>query len=116
MLCTMPKPAKTICNCAVYRRNQLTSTLRTSESIETLVCVTDERQAGGVLVVSGLRGLCPVSGAVVVLVNLVDGEVLCIHVRLQLGLEGRTNTSQTIPRDTTEEWVLPDLAGTTDAA
>src|SRR5690242_20129209 len=116
MLYTMPKPAKTICNCAVCCRNQSTSTLRTSESIETLVCVTDERQAGGVFVVSRLRSLCSVGGAVIVLVDLVDGEVLCVHVRLQLGLEWRTDASQTIPRDTTEERMLLDLAGTSDTA
>jgi hypothetical protein len=112
----MPKLAKMVCNSAVYRRNQSTSALCTSESIEALVCVTDEGQAGGVLVLSRLRSLCPVSSAVVVLVNLVNREVLCINVRLQFGLERCTDASQTIPRDTTEERMLLDFAGTTDAA
>lgn len=93
----MPKPAKTICNCAVYRRNQSTSTLCTSESIETLVRVANEGKAGRVLVLSGLRSLCPVGSAVVVLVNLIDGEVLCVNIRLQLGLERCTDASQAIP-------------------
>ena len=112
----MPKPAKTVCNCAVHRRDQSTSSLSTSESIETLVCVADERQARSVLVISGLCSLCPVSSAVVVLVDLVNGEVLCVHVRLQLRLERRTDASQTIPRNAAEERVLFDLAGTANAA
>ena len=60
--------------------------------------------------------MCSVGGAVVVLVNLIDGEVLCINVGLELGLERCADASQAIPRDAAEKWVLPDLAGTTDAA
>jgi hypothetical protein len=90
--------------------------LRAPESIETLVRVSDEGQAGGILVVSGLCSLCSVRSAVVVLVNLVNGEVLRIDIGLQLGLEWRTDAAQTIPRYTTEEGVLSDLAGTADAS
>lgn len=111
----MPKPAKTICNCAVYRRNQSTSTLCTSESIETLVCVANKRKAGSVLVLSRLRSLCPIGSAVVVLVNLVNREVLCVNIRLQLGLERCTDASQAIPRDATEEGMLLDLARSANA-
>lgn len=106
----MPKPAKTICNCAVYRRNQSTSTLCTSESIETLVRVADEWEAGGVLVLSRLGGLCPVGSAVVILVDLINGEVLCVDIGLQLRLEWCADASQAIPRDATEEGMLLDLA------
>jgi hypothetical protein len=60
--------------------------------------------------------LCSVGSAVVVLVNLVDGEVLGVNVGLELGLERCADASQTIPRDTAEKWMLPDLAGTTDVA
>ena len=116
MLVYDAKACKLICNCAVYRHNQSTSTLCTSESIESLVCVADERKAGSIFVLSRLRSLCPVSGAVVVLVNFVNGEVLRINVRLQLRLERCTDASETIPRDTTEERMLLDLAGTADAA
>lgn len=112
----MPKPAKTTCNCAVYRRNQSTSTLCTSESIETLVCVANEGKAGGVLVLPRLGGLCSVGSAVVVLVNLINREVLRINVRLQLGLERCTDASQAIPGDTAEEGMLLDLARSANAA
>ena len=93
----MPKHAKTICNGAVYCRNLSTSTLCTSESIEALVSVADKGQAGGVLVLSRLCSLCPVSSAVVVLVDLVDREVLRVNIGLQLRLERCADTSQTIP-------------------
>jgi hypothetical protein len=100
----------------VYRRNQWTSTLCTSESIETLVCVANEGKAGGVFVLSRLRSLCPVGGAVVVLVDLINREVLCVNVRLQLRLERCTDASQAIPRDTAEEGMLLDFARSTNAA
>jgi hypothetical protein len=60
--------------------------------------------------------LCPIGSAVVVLIDLIDGEVLCINVGLELGLKRCADASQTIPRDTAEKRMLPDLAGTTDAA
>ena len=112
----MPKPAKTTYHCAVYRHNQSTSTLCTSESIETLVCVANEGKASGVLVLSRLRSLCPVSSAVVVLVNLINREVLRVNVRLQLGLERCPDASQAIPRDAAEEGMLLDLARSANAA
>jgi hypothetical protein len=90
--------------------------LSTAESIETLIRVSDEWQAGGVLIFPGLRGLCAVRSAVVVLVDLVNREVLRIDVGLQLGLEGRTDATQAVPRYATEEGVLLDLAGTTNAS
>lgn len=102
-----------LCTC---RRNQSASTLRTPKSVETLVCVADEGKAGGILVVSRLRSLCPVSSAVVVLVDLINGEVLSVNVGLQLRLEWCTNASQTIPRDAAEERMLLDLAGSPNAA
>lgn len=103
----------------MHRRNQSTSTLRTlrtTESVEALVSVADERQTGGVLILSRLCSLCPVGSAVVVLVNLVNGEVLCVDVGLKLRLKWCANASETIPRDTAEERMLLDLAGTADAA
>jgi hypothetical protein len=100
------------CVVATCRRARLS----TPESIETLVCVSDEGKAGRVLVLSGLRGLCPVRSAVVVLVDLVNREVLRIDVGLQLGLERRTNAAKTIPGYATEERMLLDLTGTTNAS
>jgi hypothetical protein len=100
------------CVVATCRRARLS----TPESIETLVCVSDEGKAGGVLVLSGLRGLCPVRSAVVVLVDLVNREVLRVDVRLQLGLERRTDAAKAIPGYATEERMLLDLTGTTNAS
>jgi hypothetical protein len=100
------------CVVATCRRARLS----TPESIETLVCVSDEGEAGRVLVLSGLRGLCPVRSAVVVLVDLVNREVLRIDVGLQLGLERRTDAAKAIPGYATEERMLLDLTGTTNAS
>jgi hypothetical protein len=54
--------------------------LGSSVGIETLVRVTDERQAGGVHVVASLGGLSPVRSASVLLINFVDREVGRIDV------------------------------------
>jgi hypothetical protein len=54
--------------------------LGSSVGIETLVRVTDERQAGGVLVVASLGGLSPIRSASVLLINFVDREVGRIDV------------------------------------
>ena len=86
------------------------------ESSKSFISVTNKGKASRVVVVAGLGRLCPMSRAGIVLVNLVDREVLRIHVGLQLGLERRTNTAETIPGNPAEEWVLFDLIGAADAA
>lgn len=90
----------------VGRRKSLLS----SESFETLVRVADERQAhlSGVLV-AGLRSLCAQSITVVVLVDLVYGEVLRVNVRLQLRLKRSADPAQAIPLYAAEEGMLLDL-------
>jgi hypothetical protein len=59
-----------------------------------------------------LCGLGTQSGAVVVLIDLVNWEVLGIDVRLEFGLERRPNTTQTVPLNTAEEVMLFDLVCT----
>ena len=91
--------------------------LRPPEGIESLVGVPDERKTHlGSNIFSCLRGLSTKNGAVVILVDLVDREVLRINIRLQLGLERSTDTAQTVPLNSAEEGVLLDLIGTADAA
>jgi hypothetical protein len=90
--------------------------LRSSVGIKPLVRVTNERQARSILVIAGLCGLSSVRSAVVVLVNLVNGEVLRVDVRLQLRFKWRSDPSQGMPINATEEGMLLDLAGATDAA
>jgi hypothetical protein len=65
--------------------------LRTSVGVESLVCVTDEGQAGGVFVVARLCSLSSVRRACVVLVDLIDGEIGRVDVRVQLGLKRRSD-------------------------
>lgn len=91
--------------------------LRPAEGVKSLVRVPDERKThlrGHILACLG--GLGPKSGAVVVLINLIDGEVLSVDVGLQFGLEWCTNTSESIPLHATEEGVLFDLVGATNSA
>lgn len=51
----------------------------------------------------------------VVLVNLINGEVLCVNVGLQLGLERCADAAQAVPRYASEEGVLLDFVGATNA-
>jgi hypothetical protein len=59
-----------------------------------------------------LCGLGTQSGAVIVLIDLVNWEVLGIDVRLEFRLERRPNTTQTVPLNTAEEVMLFDLVCT----
>jgi hypothetical protein len=90
--------------------------LRTPVRVEAFVRVSDEWQARRVLVLASLCGLSPVRSTGVVLVNLVNGEILRIDVRLQLGLKRRTDATKRMPVDATEEGMLLDFAGATKAA
>lgn len=51
-------------------------------------------------------------GTRVFLRNLVDWEVRHIDVRAKTRLEGSTDSTQLIPNDTSEEWVVFDLRST----
>lgn len=111
---------KTIIAHAIIIRTSITSRqfadlLGAPKGIETLVRVPNEWQAGRIFILTRLRGLRPVCSACVVLINLVNGEVLRVNVGLQLGLKRRTDAAKTIPRDTTEEGMLPDFACATNA-
>jgi hypothetical protein len=83
-----------------------------TESIETLVSVTDEGQAHtGFLSTHGLV-LSAQGSTVVGLWNLVDGEVLCVDCRREFGLEGSADTTELVPDNATEEGMLLDLSAT----
>jgi hypothetical protein len=90
--------------------------LRTSVGVKSLVRVTDKGQACGIFVVARLCSLSPVCSGSVVLVNLIDGEVGSVDVRVQLGLEWRSDPTQRMPVDATEEGVLLDFASASNAA
>jgi hypothetical protein len=90
--------------------------LRSSVRVETLVRVADEGQACSILVFARLCSLSPVRSAGVVLVDLINGEVSGVDVRVQLGLKGRPDPAQRLPVDATEEGVLLDFASATNAA
>jgi hypothetical protein len=86
-----------------------------TESIETLVSVTDEWQAhAGFLSTHGLV-LSAQGRAVVGLRNLVDGEVLCVYCRRELGLEGSADTTELVPDNATEKRMLLNLSATSQA-
>jgi hypothetical protein len=87
-----------------------------SQSLETFVRVANEGQAhlSGMLIAS-LCSLCAQSVTVIVLVDFVYREVLCINVRLQLGLERSANTAKAVPLDATEEGMLLNLVSTVGA-
>jgi hypothetical protein len=89
--------------------------LRPPERIKPFVRVPNERQTSRILIASLLRSLRPVRCTRIVLVNLIDGEVLRIDVRLQLGLKRRADTAEAVPGYAAEEGVLFDLVGTADA-
>jgi hypothetical protein len=66
--------------------------LISSESIEALIGVADERQTHlSSNVIALLRSLGTQSGAGIILINFVNGKVLRIHVGLQFRLEWRTD-------------------------
>jgi hypothetical protein len=52
----------------------------------------------------------------ILLINLINREVLSINVALQFRFKRRADTTETVPGDTAEEWVLFDFVGATDAA
>lgn len=99
------------------RYDRKNTALRSLESIKALVRITNEGQthfSGKVITLLGrLRAQ---RRAVVVLVNLIDGEVLGIDVRRQLGLEGRADAAQAVPLDAAEEGMRLDLVGAVGAA
>lgn len=96
------------CNVVRGRRGYL----RSSEGIKTLVRVANEGQAHfSSHVLASLCSLSTEGGAVVVLVDFVNGEVLCVDVRLQLGLKRRADAAQTVPLHATEEGMLLDFVG-----
>jgi hypothetical protein len=90
--------------------------LRASVGVKSLVRVTNEGQAGGIFVVAGLCSLSSVRSARVVLVNLIDGEVGCVDVRVQLRLKRCSDPTQRMPVNTTEEGMLLDFASASNAA
>jgi hypothetical protein len=84
--------------------------------IETLECVSDERQAhlGRLL---GLSTLCHVpsleEGGIVGLVDLVGREICGVNVGRQAGLEWRTDSSKAVKLDAMEETVCLELLSAT---
>ena len=87
-----------------------------TESVEALVCVADERQREGALL--ALAGAVQVGFRlsaqlcrVVHLRDLVDREVLRVDIALQLGLEGRADLAKAIPLHALEEGVRLQLYG-----
>lgn len=80
------------------------------EGIESLVGVSDERQAHlGFLGVGHGPGLSAVDSAGVLLGDLINGEVRHVDVRAETRLEWCANATQLLPHHTTEEWVVLDL-------
>jgi len=89
--------------------------LRATESVEALVSVPNERQTHFCREFVALRrSLCAQCGAVVSLRDLVDGKVLGVDVAQKFGLEGRTNTAETVPLHAVEEGVLLEFLGATE--
>ena len=92
-------------------------TLRSTERVEALVRVADERQAHlSRDIVASTLSLSTKSCTGIVLINLINREVLRINVRLQFRLKRCPDASQAIPLYATEEGVLLDLVGTADPA
>lgn len=91
--------------------------LGAAEGIETLVRVSDERQAHlGCQILALVRRLCPQRCRVVVLVDLVDREVLRVDVGMKLWLERRPNLAKAVPLHAAEERMLPNLVRTANTA
>jgi hypothetical protein len=90
--------------------------LRSSVGVESLVRVANEGQARGIVVVASLCSLSPIGSASVVLINLINREVGCIDVRVQLRLKRCPDSAQGMPVDAAEEGMLLDLASATNAA
>ena len=77
--------------------------------VECLVGVPDEWQAHLCILLTRNRfGLSAVEGSVVLLWDLVNGEVAEIHVRGEPWLKGRTNVTELVPDHATEEWMFFD--------
>lgn len=82
---------------------------RILERIERLVGVTNEWQAHfRILFRQNLFGMCSMDSTIVLLRDLVDGEVADINVGRQSWFEWCSNLAQLIPDDSTEEWMLLD--------
>jgi hypothetical protein len=90
--------------------------LRPPECIKPLVRVPNERQTSCILIASLLRSLRPVRRTRIILVDLIDGEVLRIDVRLQLRFKRCANAAEAVPGYAAEEGVLFDFVGAADAA
>lgn len=105
----------------VIRSQTQATCLCPTKRIEALVRVPRKR----IIHLSGaLVALCSRLGSiarpdrrrVVLLRDLVDGEVLRVDGRGQLGLEGRADRAQRVPVDAAEEGVLLDLGGAAQVA
>lgn len=86
--------------------------LRVLEGVEGFVGVSDKWQTHlGILLGQDLLGMCAMHSRIVLLWNLIDGEVADVDVGRQLRLEWCSNLSELIPDDTPEERVFLDLRG-----
>ena len=52
----------------------------------------------------------------IILINLINGEILRIDIRLQFGFKRRANAAEAVPGYAAEEGVLFDFVGAADAA
>lgn len=89
----------------------ISSRSASSESIEALVGVSDEGKRHAGVLAAGSLGLSTKLGAGVCLGDFVDGEVLGVDGRLELGLEGSADSTQLLPGHAVEERVLLELFG-----
>lgn len=87
------------------------------ESIKPLIRIPNKRQTHLRTNILPLRRrLRPQSRTHIRLRNLVDGEILRVDIRRQLGFKGCANAAQAVPLHAAEEGMLFDLVAAADAA